>query len=308
MKRFCTWVGAVLWGVALSCHSNGSKDGSPGDTLYSGFIRISADESFRPVLEEEIKVFQSSHPEAHFEVSYKPEAGCLKDLQNDSTRMIFVTRGLTDEEMAYYRSKLQYNPSYSVLAYDAVAVIVNSASPDTNLTTSEISDILQGGKNGAKPYTAVFDGLNATSTIRFALDSILKGSTFDPSHVFAAENSTGVIKYVESHPDAIGFVGVSWIGNPEDTLQDAYRKEVRIASIRCDLCPDKAYTYPSQEDILTFRYPFTRGLYYIKKENYDGLATGLVDFLGYERGQLIFRRAYLVPAIMPFNVRDAQVR
>ena len=256
MNRFWTWVLAVLWGVASSCHSNGSKDGSPGDTVYSGTIRISADESFRPVLEEEFKVFQSSHPEAHFEVSYKPEAECLKDLQNDSTRMIFVTRGLTDEEMAYYKSKLQYNPSYAVLAFDAIAVIVNNASPDTSLTASEIADILKGGKNGAKPYTAVFDGLNATSTIRFAMDSILKGSAFDPSHVFAAENSTGVIKYVESHPDAIGFVGVSWIGNPEDTLQDTYREKVRILPIRCDLCPDKAYTYPSQEDIFNISLSF----------------------------------------------------
>ncbi len=32
----------------------------------------------------------------------------------------------------------------------------------------------------------------------------------------AARTSEGVIDYVAKNPDAIGFIGVSWIGNRED--------------------------------------------------------------------------------------------
>jgi phosphate transport system substrate-binding protein len=280
----------------------------PGDTRDSGQINISIDESFRPVMEEELKVFRSSHPGAVITASYKPEAECLKDLQKDSTRMVFVTRGLSGDELAYYRSKLQFEPSVDILAYDGVGIIVNNASADTTFTRGELADILEGKGGGSQPYTAVFDGLNATSTIRYAMDSILRGNAFDPHHVFAAENSTGVLKYVASHPAALGFVGIGWIGNPEDTVQDAFREKIRITAVQCAQCPGVPGVYPTQMDILTKRYPFTRGLYYIKKENYDGLGTGLVDFLKYERGQLIFRRAYLVPAILQFNVRDAKVK
>jgi phosphate transport system substrate-binding protein len=293
----------------VSCGQQGRDGGGnrPTDSLSAGRINISVDESFRPVMEEELKVFRSSNPRADIRVSYKTEAACLKDLQQDSVRMVFVTRGLTQDELAYYKDKLKYEPVYEVLAYDAVAVLVNQSAPDSVFTKEEVADILQ-GKAGKKAYTPVFDGLNATSTIRFAMDSILKGGAFDPSHVFAASNSTGVIEYVAAHPDAMGFVGVDWIGNPEDTLQAEYRDKVRITGIRCEECPGKPYVVPTQEQILTKSYPFTRGLYYIKKENYDGLATGLVDFLRYQRGQLIFRRAYLVPAIMAFIVRDASVQ
>jgi len=306
MKRIYKWGCVSLLGGLMGCQSLESPLSRPKDSLKAGEIRISVDESFRPVMEEELKVFNSSNPGAHIIVSYKPEASCLKDLQNDSTRMIFVTRGLHKDEEDYYKAKLQYYAAFEVLAYDAVAVIVNAASPDSVFTPEQVSQVLQG--KFSKPYTAVFDGLNATSTVRFALDSILKGGAFAPGSVFAAENSTGVISYVASHPDAVGFVGVDWIGNPEDSIQDGYRKKVRIVSLQCGECPGKPFVQPYQEEILTKRYPFTRGLYYIIKENYEGLGTGLVDFLKYERGQLIFRRAYLVPAILPFIVRNAKVQ
>lgn len=306
MKRIYKWGFICLLGGLTACHPFKSPTDQPKDTVNSGEIRISVDESFRPVMEEELKVFKSSNPKANIVVSYKPEASCLKDFQSDSTRMIFVTRGLTKDEEDYYRSKLQYYAAFEVLAYDAVAVIVNTASPDSVFTPAQVSQILQG--KFSKPYTAVFDGLNATSAVRFALDSILRGGTFATQKVFAAENSTGVINYVATHSDAVGFVGVDWIGNPEDSIQDGYRKKVRIVSLQCGECPGKPFVQPYQEEILTNRYPFTRGLYYIMKENYQGLGTGLVDFLKYERGQLIFRRAYLVPAILPFVVRNAKIQ
>ena len=288
-----------------SCHRPEPAGTLPTDSLTSGQIRISVDESFKPVMEEELKIFKSSYPNARIIASYKTEAECLKDLESDSTRMIFVTRGLTKEEDDYYRGRLQYPPTYEALAYDAIAVIMNSSSPDSLLTREEIAGVLKG--KSSKPYTAVFDGLNATSTVRFALDSILKGGVFDPAHVYAEKNSMGVIEYVASHPQAMGFVGIGWIGNPEDSDQDKLREKVRIAAVACDRCPGKPYFEPSQEEIATGRYPFIRGLYYIKKENYDGLGTGFVNFLEYQRGQLIFRRAYLVPAILPFVVRNANL-
>jgi phosphate transport system substrate-binding protein len=309
MNRTYSWVLLALMALGSGCNELENRKGLPDDTRNSGTIRISVDESFRPVMEEELKVFKSSNPKANIIASYKSEAACLKDLSNDSIRMVFVTRGLTDKEVQYYQGRLQYTPSFKILAYDAVAVIVNNQAPDTGFTVDQLSEILQGKPSPrGKVYTSVFDGLTATSTIRYAMDSILKGAGFGAGHVFAAANSTGVIQYVEDHADAIGYVGVNWIGNPEDSLQMGYLEKVRIASIQCALCPDQPYLYPTQEQILTNRYSFRRGLYYIMKENYDGLGTGFADFLGYQRGQLIFRRAYLVPAILPFNVRTARVQ
>jgi phosphate transport system substrate-binding protein len=309
MNRIVSWGCLVFIALSLGCNEVETRKGVPEDTRNSGTIRISVDESFRPVMEEELKVFRSSNPKANIIPSYKPEADCLKDFSNDSIRMVFVTRELTYKEVLYYQGRLQYTPSSDIVAYDAVAIVVNNQAPDTGFTVDQLAGVLQGKPSPqGKVYTSVFDGLTATSTVRYALDSILRGAGFGAGHVFAAANSTGVIEYVASHPDAIGYVGVNWIGNPEDSIQAAYRTKVRFAAIQCALCPDQPYLYPTQEQILTNRYSFRRGLYYIMKENYDGLGTGFADFLKYQRGQLIFRRAYLVPAILPFNVRSAKVQ
>ncbi len=298
------WALVLIVGAGLMVTGCTGQNKRPDlDSPTSGTIHISVDESFKPVIDSQIQVFEALFPKAKIIADYKPEAECFKDLQNDSTRMIIVTRGLTDAEEKYYKDSLSYYPTWDKLALDAVAVIVNDHDPDSILSMTKIRGILH-GSTGDKEM-AVFDGLHETSTIRYAVDSILKGKPFDSRKVFAEKNSTGVINYVASHPGVLGFLGVSWIGNPDDTTQLSFLKKVRIASVQCEICSDNAYVKPYQANIATRRYPMVRGLYYILKENYDGLGSGFVNFLQYERGQLIFRRSYLWPAKMNFTIRHA---
>ena len=72
------------------------------ETMKSGTIYISVDESFRPIIDSEIKVFIAQNPEAHIIARYKPEAECIKDLLYDSIRMVIVTRGLSEEEVKFF--------------------------------------------------------------------------------------------------------------------------------------------------------------------------------------------------------------
>ena len=108
------------------------------------------------------------------------------------------------------------------------------------------------------------------------------------------------------HENAIGMIGISWIGNPEDTAQLNLLKKVKIAYVQCKACKDSPYVKPVQASILSKRYPLVRGLYYVVKENYQGLGTGFVSFLKNEKGQLIFRRAYLSP-VMDFGIRSVKI-
>lgn len=282
---------------------NGSDEQrSDLDNPTKGTIHISVDESFKPVIDSQIQVFEALNPDAKIIAEYKPEADCFKDLLKDSTRMILVTRGLTDEEEQFYKNKLSFIPRYTKVANDAIAVIVNNQAPDSVFYLSDLRSILQG--TTADKQIAVFDGLSGTSTARFVEDSILRGKPMDPKKVFAEKNSQGVINYVEKNKNVIGFVGVSWIGNPEDTAQLSFLTKIRIASLQCK-CPEQTFIKPYQANILTKRYPLVRGLYYILKENYNGLGSGFAGFLELEKGQLIFKRAYLAPAKINFSVRKA---
>ncbi|MDE3250378.1 MAG: substrate-binding domain-containing protein [Bacteroidota bacterium] len=284
--------------------SCGGSNQKPTEGPTFGTIHISADESFKPVIDSQIKVFESSYPEAHIIAHYKPEAECIKDLNVDSIRMIFVTRPLSRDEETVMKSRLSYVPVYGKLASDAIAVIVNKTCKDSLFDMSDIRSLVKG--TSGYPYKVVLDGLQATSTVRYVSDSLAKGQPLG-KNVVAATSSQGVIDYVGKNTDAIGFLGVSWIGNKEDTEQNSFLKKVKIASLECAACQPVVYTQPYQYNIATRRYPMVRGLYYILKENYDGLGNGFSNFLIYERGQLIFKRAYLYPARMSFEVRSTKI-
>ena len=295
-----------LFGLGMffvSCDSKSIKEDTR-DTPTKGQINISVDESFRMVIEEQLKVHHSSFPNTTIQVSYKSEAACFRDLQSDSTRMIIVAKGLNDTEATFFENKLSFKPQYGILAYDAVVIIVNKESKDSVFTIAQVKDILS-GKN---MKTAVMDGKNATSTVRFLQDSVLRGTIFG-KNVVAAENSQKVIEAVTNNKNSIGFVGLSWVGDSYDQKQVNALKKIRTALIECVKCEEKdLFAKPTQASLTYGEYPLARPLYYILKENAAGLGTGFMNFMSLERGQLIFRRAFLVPAKMGFNSRLGKIK
>jgi phosphate transport system substrate-binding protein len=277
----------------------------PVETPTSGTIHISVDESFKPVIDSQLKVFESSFPDAHVLIEYKSEAACLRDLYNDSTRMIIITRGLTMREENFFKDSAKTPAISGLLAYDAVALVVNNHSQDTVMNMGEVRALVEG--RDKKKREVVMDGISETSTVRYVMDSVLRGDTLG-KNVIAARSSPQVISYIEDHGGAVGFIGVSWIGDQDDSMDLAFLRRVKVMGIQCDSCPGKPFVYPFQYNIWQKRYPMVRGLYYILKENYSGVGNNFVNFLVNERGQLIFKRAYLVPARMNFDVRDVQMQ
>ena len=293
----------VLLLILTAC--NGSEKIDPSlDTRLKGKINISADESFKPVIEAQVQVYEASYSDAKLNVSYKSEADCLKDLTVDSVRLVIVPKWITEDERSFVADSMKVAAEQMLLAYDAIAVIVHPDQEITRFTISDLKQILQG--KFRKNLIPVFDGLKATSTVRFIVDSVLRGDTL-ASKTLAARSSEEVIDYVSKNPDAIGFIGVNWIGNKDDEQQQSFLTKVRLAELECKRLPGQ-YCEPIQVNIYNGLYPLKRELVSILKENHRGLGHGFTDFMTGERGQLIFRRAYLVPGHLPFIVRPTKLR
>ncbi len=293
----------LIWMLA-GCTSYSEKEKQMPDTPLRGTINVSADESFRPVIDELVAVYESNNPATNIRVTYKPEADCLRDIFNDSVRVVIATRGYNKAEEKFIIDSLRLQPAQLVVARDAVAVIVNPASPDTLFSMPDVKEILTGGFK--KNLIPVFDGVQATSTVRYIVDSILKGNSLTKSAV-AATSSEGVIDYVSKTPNAVGFIGVSWIGNKEDSSQISFLQKVKIARLE-SIDTAGLYVHPVQTNIYLQTYPMVRDLVYIRKEKHLGLGKGFTDFLTEQIGQLIFKRAYLVPARNNFISRPVRLR
>lgn len=310
-KRF--WlIGAMTLGVLAAC-SRKPKDGLT-DTYTSGVIEIAADESFQPIVQEEIDVFEGLFPLAGIVPRYTTEVEAINLLLKDSVRLAIATRTLTKEEMNSFHSRKFY-PREIKLAIDGLALIVNRQNPDSLISVRDIRRILTGEVQTWKEiYPAsrltgirlVFDNKNS-STVRFAVDSICQGKPLSTKEVKALRTNQQVIDYVARTPDAIGVIGVNWLGNRSDTTNLSFRDEIRVMSVSAEDVATPANSYkPYQAYLFYGQYPLARPIYVLLNDPRNALPWGFASFLTSDRGQRIILKSGLVPATQP--VRVVQVK
>ena len=311
MKRQFRLIGLVALVVLSACNS---KSKGPTDTYSSGVVSIAADESFEPIIQEEIEVFENLYPLAGIVPRYTTEVEAINLLLKDSVRLAITTRTLTKEEMNSFHSR-KFFPREIKLATDGLALIVNRANPDSLLSVRDFRRILTGEvknwkevnpNSRLKGIQVVFDNKNS-STVRFAVDSICKGVPLS-SQLKALKTNREVIDYVARTPDAIGIIGVNWLSDRNDSTGLSFSKEVRLMSVSAadKAMPDNSYK-PYQAYLYYGDYPLARSIYALLNDPRSALPWGFASFLASDRGQRIILKSGLVPATQPVrvvNVKD----
>ena len=281
--------------VFVMCNRKKAAKLTENDTAISGKAFLLADESFKPILEQEQYVFQSLYPETKPELLYKTEADVIKLLLNDSIRTVILARELNANELKILNSRT-LPPETTPFAHDAVAIIVNQQSNDTLITVDQLKQLLNGQIMTNK--NVVFDNPNS-SLVRY-LKELSGNSQLKQKNIYALNNNKDVITYVSEHPDAIGVVGFNWLNEPDDDYAAAAAK-VKLVAVKGN-SNDKAstqYFKPSQVTLALKQYPLSRNLYYINCTGREGLATGFADFLHSDRGQRIILKSGLLPDSIP---------
>jgi len=272
------------------------------ETGTKGTINISVDESLKPVIEQQLKVWDSSYPEGHIHVQYLPENECFDNLYRDSARLIITARDITAEEKKAYASAKIALRSLA-MAEDAIAIVLNPASPDTLMTMGQLREILLG--KFARTYTVVFDN-GKSSMVRFVVDSLIPGGQLS-SKSYAAKTNEGVIDYVAQNPGAIGIVSARYIYDTEDKSgMGKFLSKVKVAALQNDSTLE--FHQPYQYSIALHQYPLTRKIYFVSRESWQGLGTGFANFLCGEQGQLIFKKSWMVPLRVPLEIREVQLK
>ncbi|WP_183566835.1 PstS family phosphate ABC transporter substrate-binding protein [Mucilaginibacter sp. SP1R1] len=284
----------VLIVVLQACKSKPAKF-STDNNFKSGTATFVADESFSPIVSQELYVYTSLNTEAKPTMLYKTENEAVNMLLNDSVRVAILSRDLTPEERAIITRRSLTAESLR-FAFDAVTLIVNTASNDTTITVSELKKMLNG--QGDPNKTIVFDNPNS-SLVRYLKD--LSGSKgFTQKNIYALKSNKEVIKYVSEHPGALGITGFSWLNDPDEDYK-AYVNKVKIVGVRDEANKPYAdgYFKPSQETLVLKQYPLSRALYMINCSSKVGLATGFATFLGSQTGQRIILKSGLLPDSIP---------
>ena len=306
----------ILFFVLLTLFSCTNKESQTVlDTPTKGVIVIAGDESFAPVISQEINLFEYTYPEASIIPIYASEVETMDLLLTDSVRFAITTRDYTEAEKVALRNQKMIPRSYC-FAIDAVALIVNKNNPDSMLTVKQVKDILTGKitswrdinpKSKIKNLTLTFDNKNS-STVRFALDSICKGEPMAGENIYAQGTNEKVIDYVAATPGAIGVIGASWIGNKNDSTNLSFNDRVKVVAMSRDNVATAANTYqPYQAYIALGYYPFVRRVYALDTSSRTGLARGFSNFLGGDKGQLIVLKSGMIPTTQQVRIKQVKI-
>ncbi|MDN5284734.1 MAG: phosphate transporter substrate-binding protein [Mucilaginibacter sp.] len=290
----CLFFVLILATGLQACRQKPTKF-SNDNSSRSGTATFVADESFSPILNQELYIYTSLTPEAKPVVLYKTENEAVNMLLNDSVRVAILSRDLTANERAIITKRTLAIESVR-FAIDAVTLIVNDASNDTTITVNDLKKMLNG--QGDPNKTIVFDNPNS-SLVRYLKDfSGSKG--FTQKNIYALKSSKEVIKYISEHPGALGITGFSWLNDPDKDYAD-YVNKVKIVGVRDEASKEfhDQYFKPSQETLVLKQYPLSRGLYMINCSSKVGLAMGFAKFLGSSTGQRIILKSGLLPDSIP---------
>jgi phosphate transport system substrate-binding protein len=299
----------IFFVALILCGCNRINRDPYTNTPTTGRIKVYIDETFKPVGDAEIQVFEGLYRYSEIIPVYLPESNVFDGLLKDSTNVAIASRTLNTGERDYFGSKKLF-PRELKIAVDAVAVIVHPENQDTVLTVASLKDVLTGKINrwdeiypGSTlgEMSIVFDN-EKSSIVHYMMDSIIEGNNLS-KNLSALDLNTDVITYVSEHREAVGLIGVSWISDRDDTLQLSFLKKIRVMALSKESIATYQNSYqPFQAYMHDGSYPLIRNIYAINTEPRNGLATGFVSFLSSDKGQRIILKAGILPANSPVRV------
>lgn len=277
--------------IVSACKNKKAKEGESEESRTAGHATLLVDESFHNIIDDQIEVFNSDYPDAHFKVITGNENKIFPTFLNDSVRVIISSRMLSPDEEKIY-SKKSVGVYTSRFAIDGIALITAKDSQDSTITADEVISIMKG--NSASGKSLVFDNAYS-STLRYFKD-LAQIKALPQKGVYTLSNNNDVINYVSTHKNYIGVVGVNWLIKKYSEGEE-YSGKVKLMGVKNvkGKKGDDAFYKPVQDNLISGIYPFLRNIYIINAEGKEGLGTGFANWLVSQRGQLIVLKSGLGP-------------
>lgn len=283
MKKYFVFITIlVLSVITINCNKKTEQE-----TILKGNVSVFVDESLRPIIDEQVEIFESRY-DGKIQLISKSENEIIQGLVKDTTKIAVLTRQLTNEEQKVFASRKIF-PKQTHFATDAIVLIANINTKDTLISIEEITDFLK-GSTSTKIKGLVFDNPNSSS-VRY-LNNLAGIKESANKNIYSFKTNEEVIKYVSQNSGMIGVVGLNWIEQSNADLE-------KIAVLSVKNVKSNSYIYPSQNSLAEKTYPLARDLYIINCQGYSGLGMGFSSFVAGEVGQRIILKSGLLPFKMP---------
>lgn len=243
-------------------------------TSLSGSLTLTGSTSMADVTTALAEAFMAANKDVTVSVGGNGSGEGPTAVTDGTAQIGLLSRDLKDTENPATFDKY-------IIGYDGIAVIVNSASGVTALTTDQITKIFKGEITNWKDVGGVDAkiqciGREAASGTRSAFEELMK---ITDAAVYAEEqNSTGNVKQaVSANPNAIGYVSLSAV-------------DTSIVAVKLD------GVVPSEETVKSGDYTLQRPFVMIAKAGTtDALTKAFLDYVFSDAGMQIVLDDGVVP-------------
>jgi phosphate transport system substrate-binding protein len=280
--------------ISFFLFSCGLKDDiSKKDSPTSGKAVLYYDEGLTLHIKNQIYTFQTIYKNSEIILHASNEKECIEALYNDSSKVIAISRPLSEKELAQFKTK-NIMPQASIVAGDAIAFIVNKEFADSTISLSELQDLLLGNDSTyikGKHIKVVFANANSGSA-RQLKDSLIPSQSFG-KNCGSINNTEELIKAISSSSLSIGVCDYAWLSDKDDNTTKVFLKTVKILAVSKK---NNEISYmPDQSNIATKHYPLCRSICIIRRSAEFSLGKGIETFIAGPTGQLMFLKQGLPP-------------
>lgn len=254
--------------------------------------KIKGSDTVLPVSQEAAECYMAAKPSARVTVTGGGSGVGISALLDGTTDIAMSSRPVKFTEKMKLR-KGGKKLCEAVVAYDALAVVVNPENPVANLTRQQLEDIFRGkitnwsqvkdpvtGRHGNDLKIIVYSRETSSGTYEFFKSSVLQEKNY-MAGVLSMPATGAVIQSVSQTKGAIGYVGMAYVGKGVKALKVSY--------------DGKNFVYPSMATGRNHTYPIIRELYYYYTEDKKQVVSPFISYLLSSTGQKIVMKSGYVP-------------
>lgn len=225
--------------------------------------------------------FKAQHPDATFDIAAEGSATGFAALIDKTAAIGMASRPAKPEEMANGKAK-EIELKETTVAYDGIAVIVNSGNPVKNLTRKQVEQIFTGevgdwsAVGGTTGKISVYTRNTSSGTYAEFKELAMKKRDYAASSQKLAGNEQ-IAQEVSKNANGVGYVGL------------AYTKAAGIKILSID------GALPTKESVLGKSYPYARPTFFYTNGEPTGLAKQFIDFVVGPEGQKIVEQVGFIP-------------
>lgn len=241
--------------------------------------KLKGSDTVLPLAQKQSESYAKKNPKAKLSVTGGGSGVGIASLIDGSTDIAMASRKIKFDEKAKIKESGKILEE-KIIAYDALAVIVNPKNPIQQLTRNQLENIFIGKiKNwkevgGKDMKIVVYSRESSSGTYEFFKESVLKNKNY-MSSVLSMPATGAIIQSVSQTPGAIGYVGLAYVNEDVKALKVSY--------------DGKTFIKPSYTNAKNASYPIVRPLYLYYTSKAAPSVKSFISFVLSAEGQAIVK-------------------